>query len=67
MHDTFTTAKTKAGRTKPSTGPHAARGLDIAALVHPPLANCSDALMSVFYSPVLTRSLLFLQLSTVAP
>ena len=24
--------------------------------------NCSDAVMSVFYSPVLTRSLIFLQL-----
>jgi len=32
MWDTFTIAKTKLGRTKPSTGPHATRGLDIAAL-----------------------------------
>jgi len=32
MQDTFTTAKSKLGRTKPSTGPHADRGLDIAAL-----------------------------------
>jgi len=32
MQDAFTTTKTKVGRTKPSTGPHAARGLDIAAL-----------------------------------
>jgi len=29
------------------------------------IANCSDAVMSVFYSPVLTRSLIFLQLQTV--
>jgi len=29
---------------------------------HFAVANCSDALMSVFYSPVLTRSLIFLQL-----
>jgi len=26
------------------------------------VVNCSDAVMSVFYSPVLTRSLIFLQL-----
>jgi len=32
MQDTFTTTKTKLGRTKPSTGPHAAGGLDIAGL-----------------------------------
>jgi len=32
MQDIFTTAKTKPGRTNPSTGPHAARGLDIASL-----------------------------------
>jgi len=33
-------------------------------LAQPPFAvvNCSDALMSVFYSPVLMRSLIFLQL-----
>jgi len=30
MQDAFTTAKTKVGRTKPSTGAHAARGLDVA-------------------------------------
>jgi len=29
---------------------------------HFAVANCSDAAMSVFYSPVLTRSLIFLQL-----
>jgi len=28
------------------------------------VVNCSDAVMSVFYSPVLTRSLIFLQLWT---
>jgi len=32
MQDTFSTAKTKLGRTKPSAGPHAGRGLDIADL-----------------------------------
>ena len=34
--------------------------------VHPDFAvvNCSDAVMNVFYSPVLTRSLIFLQLWT---
>jgi len=31
---------------------------------HFALANCSDAAMSVFYSPVSTRSLIFLQLWT---
>jgi len=29
MYATYTTAKTLLGRTKPSTGPHAARGLVI--------------------------------------
>jgi len=34
MQDTITTAKTKLGHTKPSTGPHGAagRGLDVAEL-----------------------------------
>jgi len=32
MWDTFITAKPKLGHTKPSTGPHATHGLDIAAL-----------------------------------
>jgi len=32
MQDIFTTAKTKLGRTKPSAGPHAGLGLDIADL-----------------------------------
>jgi len=29
---------------------------------HFSVVNCSDAVMNVFYSPVLTRSLIFLQL-----
>jgi len=29
---------------------------------HFAVVNCSDAMMSAFYSPVLTRSLIFLQL-----
>jgi len=32
---------------------------------HFAVVNCSDAVMRVFYSPVLTRSLIFLQLWTV--
>jgi len=32
MHDTFTSAKTKLGRTKPSTRPNTARGLDVAVV-----------------------------------
>jgi len=39
----FTTAKPKLGRTKPSTGPHAARGLDIAGL-----HNLSRLIKSLF-------------------
>jgi len=35
---------------------------EISAQPHFAVVNCSDAVMSVFYSPVLTRSLLFLQL-----
>jgi len=34
----------------------------IIAQSHFVVANCADALMSVFYSPVLARSLIFLQL-----
>jgi len=34
---------------------------DIIAQSHFAVINCSDALMSVFYSPVLTHSLIFLQ------
>jgi len=35
---------------------------DIIAQSHSVVVNCTDALMSVFYSPVLTLSLVFLQL-----
>jgi len=31
------------------------------------VVNCSDVVMSVFHSPVLTRSLIFLQLWTAVP
>jgi len=34
---------------------------DIIAQFHFVVVNCADALMSVFYSPVLARSLIFLQ------
>ena len=47
MQDTFTTAKTKVGRTKPSTGPHAARGLDIAVL-----DIMENTLLLIVYVPV---------------
>jgi len=66
QHKVFSKHKTFATHFSLSSGTPVCCGTQFGntALAHPHFAvvNCCDALTMVFYSPVLTRSLLFLQL-----